>query len=208
LSLLADVYPTNKLGVVMGSVLAANTLGFAGGPAVGGLLFDYGGFAAPFYFCAGLAILNFFAIAWLAEPDHSGKSSEAAVAGPREDDVETISEPTETTPLVNNTNKPNKQLTMVDLLLNKRVISCVTCVMVSSSVFSGIEPTLSVYLLKEYNASASLIGSKDIHKTLDLFGCARRIYSNMFIYLVIIMSMVIPAFLSPLVGHLSDTVST
>ncbi|KAI8881999.1 MFS general substrate transporter [Backusella circina FSU 941] len=180
LSLLADVYPTNKLGVVMGSVLAANTLGFAGGPAVGGLLFDYGGFEAPFYFCAALAVVNFFAIAWLAEPDHSGKSSEAAVAAAREDDVETISEPTETTPLVNNTNKQDKQLTMVDLLLNKRVIACVICVMVSSSVFSGIEPTLSVYLLKEYNASASLIG-------------------------VIIMSMVIPAFLSPLVGHLSDT---
>ncbi|CAO3609290.1 unnamed protein product [Mucor hiemalis] len=180
LGLLADVFPTKKLGVVMGTVLTAHTVGFAIGPAVGGFLYEYGGYGAPFYFCAGFAVINFLAIVWLAEPrhDHIEETSDH-VSRAQED----IPENDETTPLINISKKDSKKvtLTMFDLLKNWRIMSCVLCVTVSASVFAGIEPALPIHLQKTYNASASTIG-------------------------LIFVAMVVPAFLAPVIGHISDKV--
>ncbi|OBZ82483.1 putative MFS-type transporter C18.02 [Choanephora cucurbitarum] len=181
LGLLADVFPTKRLGVVMGTVLTAHTVGFAIGPAVGGFLYEYGGFAAPFLFCAGFAVLNFLAILWLAEPkhDHTINQTQDHISRAQED----IEQPDETTPLVTQQKKSDKKkpLTMIDLLKNWRILSCILCVTVSASVFSGIEPALPIHLQKTYDASASLIG-------------------------LIFVAMVVPAFLAPVIGHLSDKI--
>lgn len=143
----------------MGTVLTAHTVGFAIGPAVGGFLYEYGGYGAPFYFCAGFAVINFLAIVWLAEPkhDHIEETSDH-VSRAQED----IPENDETTPLINNSKKDSKKvpLTMFDLLKNWRIMSCILCVTVSASVFAGIEPALPIHLQKTYNASASTIGRK------------------------------------------------
>lgn len=148
LGLLADVFPTNKLGVVMGTVLTAHTVGFAIGPSVG-VLYEFYGVEAPFIFCAAFAVLNFFAILWLAEPDHSKNVNQTPA------DVD------ERTPLVENTSsKDTKPITMIDLLKNWRILSCVLCVTVSASVFAGIEPALPIHLRVNYNASVSTIGCK------------------------------------------------
>ena len=58
LSMLADVYAPADLGVVMGTVLSANTVGFLIGPPVGGFLYQYVAPRAPFYLAAGLALLD------------------------------------------------------------------------------------------------------------------------------------------------------
>lgn len=149
LGLLADVFPTRKLGVVMGTVLTAHTVGFAIGPAVGGFLYEFGGFASPFLFCAAFAIINFFAIVWLAEPDHIQHTSDHISRAQENID--------ENTPLIGN---KKQTVTMIGLLKNWRILSCVLCVIVSASVFSGIEPALPIHLQNEFNASASMIGSK------------------------------------------------
>ncbi|KAI8985125.1 major facilitator superfamily domain-containing protein [Pilobolus umbonatus] len=172
LGLLADVFPTNRLGVVMGTVMTAHTVGFALGPAIGGILFEYGGFAAPFLFCAGFAAVNFLAIVWLAEPDHNRNHHSPETGKP-------LDEEDESTPLLKD--KKQTRLTMIDLLKNYRILSCVLCVIVSASVFAGIEPALPLYLQKTYQASTSTIG-------------------------VIFVAMVIPAFFAPLIGHLSDKI--
>ncbi|KAF9130252.1 hypothetical protein BGW39_003302 [Mortierella sp. 14UC] len=69
LGLLADVYPPDNLGVVMGATMTANAIGFMLGPMVGGYLYEYHGYSAPFVFCAGLAILDFLCIVFIAEPE-------------------------------------------------------------------------------------------------------------------------------------------
>ncbi|CEG70604.1 hypothetical protein RMATCC62417_06470 [Rhizopus microsporus] len=173
LGLLADVFPTKKLGVVMGTVLTAHTVGFAIGPAAGGFLYEYGGFAAPFIFCAAFAIINFFAIVWLAEPKHDHVEDTSDHVSRAQEDIEE----NESTPLIKT--KKNTPVTMIGLLKNWRILSCVLCTTVSASVFAGIEPALPIHLQKEFNAPASTIG-------------------------MIFVAMVVPAFLAPLIGHLSD----
>ncbi|KAG0319117.1 hypothetical protein BGZ97_002720 [Linnemannia gamsii] len=69
LGLLADVYPPDNLGVIMGATITANAVGFMLGPMVGGYLYEYHGYSAPFIFCAGLAILDFLCIVFIAEPE-------------------------------------------------------------------------------------------------------------------------------------------
>ncbi|KAI9260631.1 major facilitator superfamily domain-containing protein [Phascolomyces articulosus] len=211
LGLLADVFPTKRLGVVMGTVLTAHTVGFAIGPAAGGFLFEYGGYSAPFLCCTAFAILNFFAVLWVAEPPHNKQyttntkakytqdghgDEEASTAASSirsnimEDEIEdegaiipsSSPHPTEDTPLIKNKTREQKQpITILSLCKNWRIMSCVLCTVVSSSVFSGIEPAFPIHLEKAYDASASTVG---------------------FIFVF----MVIPAFLAPLVGHLSDRI--
>ncbi|KAI7903711.1 major facilitator superfamily domain-containing protein [Cokeromyces recurvatus] len=170
LGLLADVFPTNKLGTVMGTVLTAHTVGFALGPAIGGILYEYGGFSAPFLFCTGFAVINFLGILWLAEPTKMKQKKNIIDQGVAD----------ETTPLIAKKDC-EKPLTMIDLLKNWRILSCVLCTIVSASVFSGIEPSLPIHLQMVFNASASTIG-------------------------FIFVTMVVPAFLAPLIGHLSDKI--
>ncbi|KAI9281845.1 major facilitator superfamily domain-containing protein [Sporodiniella umbellata] len=172
LGLLADVFPKKKLGVIMGTVLTAHTVGFAIGPAVGGFLYEYGGFSAPFLFCSAFAIVNFFAIVWLAEPKHDHIEDTSDHVSRAQENAG------ENTPLMANRNSP---VNIVGLLKNWRIMSCVLCVTVSASVFSGIEPVLPIHLQNEYGASASTIG-------------------------MVFVAMVIPAFLAPVIGHLADKI--
>lgn len=69
LGLLADVYPPDNLGFVMGATMMANAVGFMLGPVVGAYFYDYHGYKAPFIFCAALAFLDFLCILFIAEPE-------------------------------------------------------------------------------------------------------------------------------------------
>lgn len=147
----------------MGTVLTAHTVGFAIGPAVGGFLYEYGGFAAPFIFCAGFAVINFLAIVWLAEPKHDHIEETSDHVSRAQESIDD-----ESTPLVQKSgSRKNKvQLTMIDLLKNWRILSSIIVVMVSASVFSGIEPALPIHLQDTFNASASTVGCKFTEKKL------------------------------------------
>ncbi|KAG0231462.1 hypothetical protein BGX31_005520 [Mortierella sp. GBA43] len=66
---MADVYPPDNLGLVMGVVMMANAIGFMLGPMVGAYFYEFHGYEAPFVFCAALAVLDFLCILFLAEPE-------------------------------------------------------------------------------------------------------------------------------------------
>ncbi|KAF9538948.1 hypothetical protein EC957_006008 [Mortierella hygrophila] len=104
LGLLADVYPPDNLGVVMGATMTANAVGFMVGPMVGGYLYEYHGYSAPFIFCAGLAILDFLCIVFIAEPEKKVATvkvdqDEGTASGAIEQEVDglTVHEPSTTT---------------------------------------------------------------------------------------------------------------
>ncbi|KAG0286654.1 hypothetical protein BGZ98_004998, partial [Dissophora globulifera] len=80
LGMLADVYPPDNLGVVMGATMMANAIGFMLGPMVGAYFYEYHGYKAPFIFCAGLAILDFLCILFIAEPEKNKHSSHSPSA--------------------------------------------------------------------------------------------------------------------------------
>lgn len=58
LALLADVYPAQQRGKVMGIALSGQALGTLLGAVVGGWLYEWGGFRLPFLVAAGLALLD------------------------------------------------------------------------------------------------------------------------------------------------------
>lgn len=125
--------------------------GFAIGPAMGGFLYEYGGYGAPFYCCAAFAALNFLAIVWIPEPDHK--------KGPVVSAADQAAAVDEASPLLLKKTEESS-VNMWSLCKNWRILCCVLATIVSASVFSGIEPALPIHLEKVYNASASTVGGK------------------------------------------------
>ena len=138
LGMLADTFPTETLGRVMGTVIIAHTVGFVLGPVIGGILYEAGGIRAPFYFCGLFGLFTLTTAFWIAESDK----------GQLEEHV----------PLITNGNKRGNEI--FSLIRNRRIMACVVCCFVTSVVLAGIEPALPIYLLKKYNASTATIGSK------------------------------------------------
>ncbi|KAF9383338.1 hypothetical protein CPB97_006536 [Podila verticillata] len=91
LGMLADVYPPDNLGVVMGATMMANAVGFMLGPMVGGYFYEYHGHMAPFIFCAGLAVLDFLCIMFIAEPDKRKYGAKNARTTDLDDQVDDLS---------------------------------------------------------------------------------------------------------------------
>lgn len=61
-ALVADMYPPRERGGKMGLAMAGNNFGFLVGPAVGGFLYDWGGYRAPFFTAAVIVVLVLVAI--------------------------------------------------------------------------------------------------------------------------------------------------
>lgn len=156
----------------MGTVMTAHTVGFAISPAAGGYLLEHGGFAAPFLFCAILAVLNFLVIVWLAEPKHNHIENTQDHVSRAQEDIEED----ETIPLIKNNKNKKVHLTMISLLKNWRILSCVLCVTISASVFSGIEPALPIHLRDTFGASASTIGCKYYYLQFYIEGMVLTLY--------------------------------
>lgn len=145
--MLADTFPVDQLGRIMGTVIMSHTVGFVLGPALGGMLYDYGGIAAPFYLCSLCALFAFLGTLWIAEPIK--KTTERL---------------TETTRLVSKTKqhhhheKDDNSKQLLGLLRNPRIISCTVCCFITSATLSGIEPALAIYLQAKYHVSISTVG--------------------------------------------------
>ncbi|ASA26306.1 MFS transporter [Paenibacillus donghaensis] len=58
LALIADLYPAAERGKAMGLALSGQAAGTLLGPAAGGWLYQWGGYAAPFIFVAGLTLAD------------------------------------------------------------------------------------------------------------------------------------------------------
>lgn len=61
-ALVADMYPPRERGGKMGLAMAGNGFGFLFGPMVGGFLYDWGGYAAPFWLCAIVTLIVLVAV--------------------------------------------------------------------------------------------------------------------------------------------------
>ncbi|KAI8332369.1 major facilitator superfamily domain-containing protein [Chlamydoabsidia padenii] len=190
--MLADVFPNDRLGMVMGSVMTANTLGFTIGPVAGGFMYQFGGFQAPFFFCACLAVLNLLAVVWIEEPlvvarrlkeEEQPQGETTPLLPPEEQCGSSSNDGSIHSSLSPEGPEPKQQasVTILSLLKHRRILCCVAITVISSSVFSGIEPSLPIHLQNVYHSSPSTIGI--------IFG-----------------AMVLPSFTSPLIGHLSDKV--
>ncbi|MCL6459676.1 MAG: MFS transporter [Gorillibacterium sp.] len=83
LALLADLFPPESRGKVMGLALSGQAAGTLLGPAVGGWLFQWGGYHAPFLFAAGIALLDaMLRIVLLRNvPNHKSEPQKGTIRG-------------------------------------------------------------------------------------------------------------------------------
>ncbi|KNE68487.1 multidrug resistance protein [Allomyces macrogynus ATCC 38327] len=187
LSLLADVYPADQLGSVMGPVLSCYHAGFLAGPLVGGWIFELFSYTAPFYFCAALVGANLLLRLVVDESIYLTPAAAACndswTAGSSSDDEERAGSPTlrpstssasTTAPLfipdeqsallpaaqlaVNSAGEPST-LSILSLLKGKPILLSSLVTVVIGSIFSGLEPTLPVHLRNTYHLSPGAVGS-------------------------------------------------
>ncbi|CAG8638180.1 3993_t:CDS:2 [Paraglomus brasilianum] len=150
LAMLADRFGQGeKLGVVMGTVLSANTIGAITGPIIGGALYQYWGYASPFIFCAILAFFDFLTILMIIEPHelHDDELLDELL-----DDTQVNTEENVTPVGINN------DLSLWSLIRDWNVITVCIAVLMIASVFSGIEPILPIYLKERFNTDPTTIG--------------------------------------------------
>ncbi|KAI9217407.1 major facilitator superfamily domain-containing protein [Blastocladiella britannica] len=155
LSLLADVYSADELGAVIGPVLACNHMGFLAGPVLGGWLFQYLGYRAPFYFAAGLAALN---LLLRLVVDESPYLAPKLVLDEESPLIRSASPASSTDTLVTN-GSDSPQLSMTTLIRGPPILVCVFVTIVVGGVFAGLEPTLPLFLHNTFALSPSEIGT-------------------------------------------------
>ncbi|KAJ3281074.1 hypothetical protein HK104_000229, partial [Borealophlyctis nickersoniae] len=153
--MLADTFAAEELGGVMGTVLGANTVGFLVGPPLSGFLFEYVHPKAPYAFCAVLALLDLGGRLFLKPPDCAGQllqksDDECELLG--EEGTSSAGSHSVTTKVV------GRKVGMLDLLKDWQVLCTCCTVAVGAAVFSGIEPTLPIYLQTHFNATPSQVG--------------------------------------------------
>lgn len=81
-ALIADLFPHKERGGKMGLAMAGNSFGFLFGPVVGGFLYDWGGYAAPFWLSACITVLVLAAtVIIIKEPAKRAGTEEEAPSG-------------------------------------------------------------------------------------------------------------------------------
>lgn len=66
-AVLADTFPQERLGAVLGTAAGWAGLGLLLGPPLGGFLYDLGGYALPFLIGAALSFVDVLVVALLME---------------------------------------------------------------------------------------------------------------------------------------------
>ncbi|KAJ3346808.1 hypothetical protein GGF32_007291 [Allomyces javanicus] len=187
LSLLADVYPADQLGSVMGPVLSCYHAGFLAGPLVGGWIFELFSYTAPFYFCAALVGANLLlrlvvdesiyltpaaAVcnnSWTAGSSSDDECASSPTLRPSTSSASTAApllipdEQSVLLPAAQRAANPSaaepSTLSILSLLKGKPILLSSLVTIVIGSIFSGLEPTLPVHLRNTYHLSPGAVGS-------------------------------------------------
>ncbi len=150
MALLGDYFDASVMGEKMGFAMGGTAMGGIAGPLVGGLMCDLAGYRAPFYLVAALCALIGTAALFLRE-DRSHISRRSGLLG------------------------------KLGLMLRNRLLMLACLIALVTTVgFGMLEPTLPLYLEKEFSLSTSGVGL--------LFGAMMAVF----------------ALGSPLAGRLSD----
>ncbi|KAK3831062.1 MAG: major facilitator superfamily domain-containing protein [Linnemannia gamsii] len=153
LALITDVFPANVLGVQMGKALVGYTLGLMMGPPLGGILYERGGYQAPFIFCCVITLIDFACRALIIEEREEivkalrtqGKQEEAT-----EEEAEVVA--------ARKKERLEEGTSFWKLIKNKRLMACIIVTACNSFVFSGAEPTVPLHLASAFDLTSERIG--------------------------------------------------
>ncbi|KAJ1653275.1 hypothetical protein IWQ61_006573, partial [Dispira simplex] len=140
-SMVADVYPKEELGMVMGVITSANVVGQMAGPSLGGLLYYAGGQYCPFAFGAGLALVDLIFRVLVGETIHWREVNRSPAQGISPDE-------------------PKGDVVPVCSLLGnwKVVVSCTSTVGMSA-LMAVIDTLLPIHLEERFpNMNTAIVG--------------------------------------------------
>ena len=168
LAMISDVYIPSEIGSVMGYVLTANSVGFLIGPPLGGILSQYLSQESPYLFCTGLAFIDLLGRLYIKTDARIGQDDETerlinSHSSSRSNSPHSLnSHQTANTDIINTDNSVSDSDTKICYsvysFLDCQVFITSLAVIISASVFSGIEPTLPIYLAQKYDLKVSEIG--------------------------------------------------
>ncbi|KAG0365907.1 hypothetical protein BGZ54_006059 [Gamsiella multidivaricata] len=176
LALITDVFPAHTLGVQMGKALIGYTLGLMMGPPLGGILYERGGYQAPFIFCCIITMIDFGCRALIIEEREEivrtlrekGMRNEAS-----EEEAEVVA--------IRRQERLEESTSFWKLVKNKRLLGCIIVTACNAFVFSGAEPTVPLHLASTFNLTSERIG-------------------------LVFMAFSLPTLTAPLSGALSDKI--
>lgn len=153
LALITDVFPAHTLGVQMGKALVGYTLGLMMGPPLGGLLYEQGGYQAPFLFVCVITLIDFGCRALIIE-----EREEIVKALKEQGKQEEANEELAEVVALRKKEREENATSFWRLLQNKRLLACVVVTACNAFVFSGAEPTVPLHLAATFNMTSGKIG--------------------------------------------------
>ncbi|KAG0249394.1 hypothetical protein BG011_009345 [Mortierella polycephala] len=153
LALITDVFPAHTLGLQMGKALVGYTLGLMMGPPLGGILYEHGGYQAPFIFCFTITLIDFICRALIIE-EREEIVKALRLQGKREEAMEEEAEVV----ALRKKERQEDQTSFWRLIKNKRLLGCVIVTACNAFVFSGAEPTVPLHLAATFDLTSGKIG--------------------------------------------------
>jgi DHA1 family solute carrier family 18 vesicular amine transporter 1/2 len=144
LAMISDVYLPSELGSVMGWVLTANSFGFLIGPPLGGVMSQFISQEAPYLLCTGLALIDLIGRLYIKPAIPSLEGEDERLLNSRSNSPTSLS--------------PQRNDSIYSFIDLQVIITCLA-IIISAGIFSGIEPTLPIYLAQVYNFNVSKIGA-------------------------------------------------
>ncbi|KAF9181737.1 hypothetical protein BGZ50_005337 [Haplosporangium sp. Z 11] len=153
LALITDVFPAHTLGLQMGKALVGYTLGLMMGPPLGGILYERGGYQAPFIFCFVITLIDFICRALIIE-EREEVVKALRLQGMQEEAMEEKAEVV----ALRKKERQEDQTSFWKLIKNKRLLGCVIVTACNAFVFSGAEPTVPLHLATTFDLTSERIG--------------------------------------------------
>ncbi|KAI8347931.1 major facilitator superfamily domain-containing protein [Mortierella sp. GBAus27b] len=153
LALITDIFPAKTLGVQMGKALIGHTLGLMMGPPLGGILYERGGYRAPFFFVCAITLIDFVCRALIIE------EREEIVKALREQGMQhEASEEEAEVVAMRRKERLEGSTSFWTLIKNKRLLGCVIVTACNGFAFSGAEPTVPLHLSSTFHLTSERIG--------------------------------------------------
>ncbi|KAJ2742713.1 hypothetical protein GGI20_004277 [Coemansia sp. BCRC 34301] len=187
LAMIADVYSGEGIGQAMGVAFSGFTVGYLGGPVLGGVIYGAGGNKAIAIFVGAIAVVDLIFRLLLVEPKNmptvqSSQSSTSAaaesVAGGEallatvdndqsnvEEKAGVVDMATQESPAIADETGAEiadapveRRTTMWDLLKEWPILACCVATITVTGASGSFEPTLPIHMDKEYGSSPAIIG--------------------------------------------------
>ncbi|GAM27334.1 hypothetical protein SAMD00019534_105090 [Acytostelium subglobosum LB1] len=152
LALIADIYPPERLGTVIGSVVGGNAIGAPVGPLIGGILYEHFGYRVPFLVACGITAFDLFIRLVFVSDDAIKRHKQR-----KEAHVEKSLKAQDKDGAKAAAKEAARGQSFFKMAFNFKVIVLCLTIIIQYACFAALEPTIPLYLKRTYNSSSTVI---------------------------------------------------